>query len=457
MRLPAWPFGTPAGVPAWIRREIEAQQYRSEIWVARAQILVALLVAVLYASAPVTYPPDAPLRAVPLGISLFVVLVLVRLWFAITRQITAGFLAFSVVAEMAVLLGTIWATHLQFEQPPGAYLKGSEFLYIFLLIALRALRFEPIWVLLSGISALAGWSLMLAYALGRGGMRTVTWDNLTGLTSLQIYPAAEFDRLLTLALVTAVLALALHRASALLSRAVQREGEVASLSRFFDDGVASRIKGAAMPVAAGQGERRQAAILFIDMRGFTHASAAMTPDELIGLLGEYQQLVVPIVRRHHGSIDKFMGDGILASFGALGPDPSYAANAFRAVDELMQAGADWQAARRQRGRIAPAIGAGLTAGDVVFGVIGVAERLEYTVIGDTVNLAAKLEKHNKAEASDALADHRSYELAREQGYAASKARLEARRVGGIGEPLDLVAWRTLAPQSTPRGMAAGLV
>jgi adenylate cyclase len=132
-----------------------------------------------------------------------------------------------------------------------------------------------------------------------------------------------------------------------------------------------------------------------------------------------------------------MGDGILASFGAVAPDPRHAAGALRAVDAILVAVDAWRARRVPAGQVAPDVGAGLAHGPVVFGIIGDATRLEYTVIGDAVNLAAKLEKHNKVEQTRAIATRAAYELARSQGYAGGKALREARPVGGVAAPLDL--------------------
>ncbi|WP_052263920.1 adenylate/guanylate cyclase domain-containing protein [Azotobacter chroococcum] len=173
------------------------------------------------------------------------------------------------------------------------------------------------------------------------------------------------------------------------------------------------------------------------MRGFTGAAARLAPDELIALLGEYQGLLLPILKAHGGSIDKFMGDGILASFGAVSPDPAFAAQALRAVDAIWTAVGHWRAQRQAAGLPAPDVGAGLASGEVVFGIIGHGQRLEYTLIGDAVNLAAKLEKHNKVEHSRGLTTRTTYQLARAQGYAGSKELRAARRVGGVAAPLDL--------------------
>jgi adenylate cyclase len=154
--------------------------------------------------------------------------------------------------------------------------------------------------------------------------------------------------------------------------------------------------------------------------------------------------VVAAVTRHGGSIDKFMGDGILASFGATRTTASFAADALRALDALLASTAAWTAERRARGVAAPEIGAAVATGLVMFGTIGDDSRLEYTVIGEAVNLAAKLEKHTRAEGVRALCTADAYQLARSQGYEPPAAyRSPVRRnIAGVEEPVDLLV---LAP------------
>jgi adenylate cyclase len=425
-------------VPMRVRREFEREQYRSELLVTTVQLAIAALLAILYAATPPGFAPDAPIEAVPLGLTLFVVLALLRLYFALTGQLSRWLLGLTVVGEMAVLIFVIWAYHVQYEQPARFSLKSTEFAYVFILIALRALRFEPVWVILSGLTAAAGWLLLIRYALDHATGNPVTHDYVTALRSTQIHYGGEFDKLLAILMVTAVLALALARARALLAKAVSGQQAVADLSLFFDDSVARRITGSELEVMSGQGELREAAVLFLDLRGFTAASATLGPSDVIKLLGEYQGLVIPIVKQWGGSIDKFMGDGILASFGAVMRSEQYAADAFNAVDGIMAAADSWRAARRQAGKIAPDVGAGLASGAIVFGIIGHGKRLEYTVIGDAVNLAAKLEKHNKVEKTRALATRSAYEAALAQGYLGQKKMLPGCAVGGVADPVDLV-------------------
>jgi adenylate cyclase len=432
--------GSPAAAPVLpqrVQRELEQEQFRGELLVTAVQLLLVLFLAALYASTPPGFAPDAPLEAAPLGLVFFALLALVRLYTAWTGQLTRPVLAAGVVAEMGVLLFVIWAYHLQYEQPPQFSLKSTQFVYVFVLIGLRALRFEPLWVVLSGVTAALGWLLLAMLAVQQAPENPITWDYVTSLRSVQVHPGGELDKVLAVLVVTGVLALALARARHLLERAVSQQRAVADLSRFFDASVAQRITGSEADVMAGQGELREATIVFLDLRGFTAASTTLSPTELIALLGEYQRLAVPLLQRHHGSIDKFMGDGILASFGAVAPSARHAADALRAVDDILQAVDAWRAQRLARGLVAPDVGAGLAQGGVVFGIIGDGQRLEYTVIGDAVNLAAKLEKHNKAEQTRALTTRATYELAVQQGYRGDKPLRSARAVGGVAAPLDL--------------------
>ncbi|MPW22910.1 adenylate/guanylate cyclase domain-containing protein [Paraburkholderia sp. CNPSo 3157] len=432
MRAEAW--------PARVLQELEHEQYRSELLVTAVQLLIAAVLAVLYAFTPPGFSPDAPIRAVPLGLTLFSVVALIRLYLAVTGQLQRWMVGATVVTEMALLMFVIWAYHLQYEQPAPFSLKCTEFAYVFILIALRTLRFEPIWVLLSGLTAAAGWLALLAYALTHAQGNAVTWDYVTSLRSTQIHFGGELDKVLAIVVTTAVLAMALARARRFVILSVSGRQAVTDLSMFFDDPVADRITRSEVPAMPGQADIREATIVFFDMRGFTEASRTLCVTDLIALLREYQQLIVPIIRSHGGSIDKFLGDGILASFGAVIPDTRHAANALRAVDAVMHAVDGWRATRSRSGQQAPDIGAGIASGPVLFGIVGDGKRLEYTVIGDAVNLAAKLEKHNKAESTRAMAPHATYAQAIAQGYAKTRPTRSARSVAGVTGPVDVAVW-----------------
>src|SRR5262249_43202706 len=171
----------------------------------------------------------------------------------------------------------------------------------------------------------------------------------------------------------------------------------------------------------------------VDLRGFTRLATELPPDDVMKLLQDYQGRVCPLIVRHGGSIDKFLGDGILASFGAVAPSPTAAADALRAADAVIEAADRWAAERQQAGQ--PPLSGGLAAasGRVVFGAVGDSDRLEFTVIGDAVNFAAKLEKHNKEEKTKALVDGPTYDKAEQQGYIgpAGRERRTGRKVGRV--------------------------
>ncbi len=158
------------------------------------------------------------------------------------------------------------------------------------------------------------------------------------------------------------------------------------------------------------------------------------------ILAEFQACLVPIIRRHGGIVDKFLGDGIMATFGAAAPTATYAADGLRAMDELMQEARRWSIGVEEGGGVPLRVNGGVAAGPIIFGAVGDRTRLEYTVIGDAANLSAKLMKHNKALHSEALTTAETYALALAQGYRPPQPRktVAASEVAGVAEPLDVV-------------------
>ena len=427
-------------LPERVRRAVAAEQQMAERTVGWVQMAIIVSFAALYGLSPKTFMMNVPFEPVPWALLAWFGFTAMRLVVAYRRPLPAWLLIASVVIDMTVLMVTIWSFHLQYDQPPAFYLKAPTLLYVFILIALRTLRFEAGYVILAGLAASLGWLALLAYAVfGDPAPMRITHDYVQYMTSASILLGAEFDKIVSILLVTLVLALALRRARRMLFRAVTESAAAMDLKRFFNPEIASRITGADMAIRPGEGELRHAAIMFIDLRGFTPLSRALEPNALVALLAEYQGRMVPAIGRNGGIIDKFLGDGIMASFGTARPDPEYAANALRAVDDLLAAARAWQQERAAAGLAAPAIGIGLATGEIVFGAVGDESRLEYTVIGDAVNLAAKLEKHNKTARTTALTTHQAHALAVAQGYRAATPRtdLAGEAVAGVDQPIDL--------------------
>jgi adenylate cyclase len=430
----------PSRLPERVQDAILEEQQDSEILVTLLQLLAIVTFAILYTLSPKAFPPSVPFEPVPVTLTVYAGFTLIRLWLAWQRRLQPWFLALSVIVDITMLMVTIWSFYLQYEQPPAIYLKAPTLMYAFILIALRTLRLEPWLVVLAGVSAAAGWLCLVAYAVIAEGGAEITHSFATYATSYQILLGAEFDKVVSLLMVTAILAIGLLRARKLLFRSVADQLAAAELSRFFAPEVAGRIRDSDMALEPGQAELREAAIVMVDLRGFTPLTRSLAPDDVMRLLSEYQSRVVAAVTAHGGSIDKFMGDGILSSFGATRPSPSFAADALRAVDDVLEVTAAWALERRAAGLPAAAVGAAIATGPVMFGTIGDRSRLEYTVIGDPVNLAAKLEKHTKEERVRALCTVATWELAAAQGFRAAARRepRAARALAGVDTPLDLV-------------------
>ncbi|MBL4628701.1 MAG: adenylate/guanylate cyclase domain-containing protein, partial [Roseicyclus sp.] len=120
--------------------------------------------------------------------------------------------------------------------------------------------------------------------------------------------------------------------------------------------------------------------------------------------------------KHGGTIDKFMGDGIMATFGATNPSKTYAADALRALDDIVADLKSWET-DPDLSMLSPlCVNLAIATGPVTFGAVGDEHRLEYTVIGAAVNLSAKLEKFNKVLKTNAIVDKASYDTATAQGY-----------------------------------------
>jgi adenylate cyclase len=444
-RLRAWLFdgGGAENLPERVHAAIVHQQERSEILIAWVQLAIIGLIATVYETT--SMPGGVVQYDFSFETQVFAAygaFCLVRLVLAYRRLLRPWMLYVSVVADMALLMGLIFSFPLKYAQPAAFYLKVPTLLYVFLFIALRALRFEARFVLFAGLTAVAGWIALVLYVLsGKGGPEDARTDDFVEyMTSNVLLMHAEADKIIAILLTTVVLAVAIARARHLLIRAVSEGAAARDLSRFFDPGVADRIRSAHISIKAGEGELRDAAILTVDLRGFTRLSTELAPAGVMKLLQDYQARICPLIIGNGGSIDKFLGDGILASFGAVAPSATAAADALRAADAVLEAADRWIEERRAGGLAPLTIGLALAAGQVVFGAVGDGERLEFTVIGDAVNFTAKLEKHNKDEGTRALTDDKTYALARQQGYTplGPHERRLGRHVNGVPELVDIV-------------------
>jgi len=431
------PAGTAqGGIPPRIRAQIDLHDQSSEVLIKIIQLVIVTIWAVLYwispkAGAGTLFAP------VPWALAAYFAFNLTALLWARRARLPDWAVLCSIVVDVGILMLLIWSFHIQYGQPPSFYLKAPTLLYVFIFIALRALRFEARFVIFTGIAAAAGWLALVAYAIYSAHGMGVTRDYVTYLTGNEILLGAEFDKIITMVMVAGIIGVALVRANGLLIRATSEAQAARDLSRFFDRDVANSIRNADEDAVPGSGSRIDAAILNVDLRGFTAWAAQRDPAEVLDLLIAYQKRVVGIIQHHGGSIDKFMGDGIMATFGTVRGAGSYAADALRATRDIVADAAQWDgdpAVAAFAGKVNVAV----ALGPVVSGTIGDDSRLEYTVIGAAVNLSAKLEKANKELKTRAIASEETWNAAIAQGYEpAGKPRWRKSPVAGTARVVVL--------------------
>lgn len=142
-----------------------------------------------------------------------------------------------------------------------------------------------------------------------------------------------------------------------------------------------------------QNERRIVTVMFADIRSFTAIAERIEPEEVLAMLNEYFTIMVDIVFKYNGMLDKLVGDQIMAVFGHMSSEREGARAAVRAAFEMQNAAAALMRKRARAGLPVFKIGIGINTGSAILGSVGSENRKDYTVIGDTVNAAARLEKH----------------------------------------------------------------
>ncbi len=192
-----------------------------------------------------------------------------------------------------------------------------------------------------------------------------------------------------------------------------------------------------------QGARHDLTVLFGDIRNFTRFAARYQPEVVVEVLNQYLDIMVDILFTHQGTLDKFLGDGLLALFGTPLPQPDHHCRAVQAALDIQHAIVGLNKSRRGRGEPTLHIGIGINCGEAIVGNIGSEKRMEYTVIGDMVNIAQRLQA--QAGGGEILISDRTLSHVRHlvTVYDTIKARIKGRE-----QP---VCAHKIGPRLTPRG------
>lgn len=278
-------------------------------------------------------------------------------------------------AEVAVVIHFQAMLVLHQGFPVDAALAVPASLLLYLTLAQGAARYRPFLILYAAGLALLGVAALHVTAIAIGTAQGL------GVT------VEELARLALTATMAATFYLIARRTQGLLWRSLREARWRDSLARFVPSGLVTQL--AASGSIDREAKSRTAAVMFIDIRGFTSLAERLPPVSIMALLDAFRRRLVPVIERHGGAIDKFIGDAIMAVFSA---DGTSARSAVTCIGALLDELEGWNRQRRAAGETEVAVGVGLHWGDVVAGVLGDEDRLEFTVIGDTVNVAQRLEE-----------------------------------------------------------------
>ncbi|OJJ10246.1 guanylate cyclase [Alphaproteobacteria bacterium AO1-B] len=204
-----------------------------------------------------------------------------------------------------------------------------------------------------------------------------------------VQPGVRIQEIVVFFMVAAILALKGWRSNQLLMRQANIAAERANLSRYFPSSFVDVLASSDRDIGAVR--TQDVAVLFTDIVGFTEFAERHKPEQVMTLLRQYHAMVERVIFQNGGTLDKYLGDGVMATFGTPETKPSDAANALKAATQLLEENEAFNKGQADLGLDPIQISVGVHFGPVILGDIGPSRRLEFAVVGDTVNVASRLE------------------------------------------------------------------
>ncbi len=334
--------------------------------------------------------------------------------------------------------------------PQNFVFLSSRGEYYFVAIALATLTLSPAIVLWTGLCSVLGLASATLWIMSRMD-RIVTFADLPAAPSREAFLSVALDsaflatstrvsEAVKLALVTVIVALAVQRARAVVGAHAVVQIERGRIERLFGRYVPAQVAEQLLRSGELAPRTRDASVLFADIAGFTQLSESMAPAEIVDLLNEFFTAASAVVDAHGGVVVNYVGDALIAAFNAPLPADDYPRRAIACARALLTlvAARDF-AGHRLRLRV------GIATGTVAAGTVGSPERQAYTLYGDTVNLAQRLEQMNKELGTLCVVCAKTFDAA--VSAAADATAIGTVRVRGRAEPLDVYAIEHVAYRS----------
>jgi len=400
-------------------------------------------------------------------VSLFAVTGALLLWL-VHRDHYAPWMKYAFAAIDAMLLAYILLAPNPLDPSPvpaPVALRFGNFKYAFLLLLFSAYAFSPALVIWTGGWLAAVGSLVVLWIATRPG--AITWGDLNpaGLTLdefMNIYLHPEFVVLdvfyrdvVVVLVASGMLAAAVWRGRELVRRQATAAMERANLARYFSPNIIEDLSQGRLELRT---EREQpVGVLFVDLAGFTHLCETLSPPQVMDLLRGFHSRMEHAIFANGGTLDKYIGDAVMATFGTPDTGPNDATNTVRCALAMVRSIGHWNTERAIQGRPPVQVGVGAEYGNCMVGDVGGETRLEFTVIGDTVNVASRLEELSRPIDADVVISENLAAAVRREGNGdllRNFKTLAPQDIRGRANPVTLLTWS--APDSTPPQAPPGL-
>jgi adenylate cyclase len=358
---------------------------------------------------------------------------------------------FALVDGVLVGIALLLPNPLLVEPPPPAMiLRYANIIFVFVLLAGAAFSYNPGLVLCAGLSAVIVWRIGVAILAAQSNVITSAdpvWNDAIGMEATVrvfldpnfIHLSMQDKKVFVVVLVTFLLAAVVRRARRVVLSQVTIERARTNLARYFSPNLVDELAAQDQPLGAVR--RQPVAVLFADIQGFTQLSEAMPPEQVVELLRSFHERMETAVFAHDGTLDKYMGDGLMATFGTPTPGEQDATNALLSARRMLTELDALNTERLAAGDPPIALSIGIHYGPVVQGDIGGGRRLEFTVLGDTVNVASRLEAMTRELGTPlAISGDVIDKLQRERGEPDLNGLVEGTPKAVRGRSQELVVW-----------------